>query len=713
MSAYSHHANPLVSPTSSYDRNQLWLEQHQARLAAATEQEENRQLSELQAVPKIDNLSAKLAATRASVDVSTRLFKDAEKMRETKKHLTDIAVATAVVGVPAITKYAAQLQREGNISDRLYAQAKALEDKRKAIQEAHEAEENALHKMQSPPPSARSMRSSSMENSGLNISSHSSLPGSTVHNNAPRHTVEQLYRMGDELRAKKEATIRALAEEAKLLAQPKLNPRSLEIAANMSEETLQRLYHKDIASKFPRGSKEREAAEALSPKKHTTTLIQDLPNSPRGKNSPKYIARWEEEEAELTFHPKIEKRSTKLAIKKYGGAIPVEDRLLSEAEKIATRKKEFAKSVIEHELQDCTFQPNAERRTALSPRNNGNQSTTNNGTVKSSEEVGKRIFYEQLAWLNDRENRLREAKRNQAEKELNGCTFKPNVANGRRASIGGGVSSLLSSGVSGGTKQRRSSLPGNTAAPPPGYDKFMSRLAQARKLAYEKANPPFADGSNWKPVSTRAVSPKFHGRTNDENNQQNSRGIRGRVMAAIHTRFTGNNNNNNKSLAQNDTVLPSVSQIISQAVTKMVTQAGKSISTTGSTTGSTSNKNTVPAPTEVATAEDIRARLRQLEQNMGNTTTNTSTSRLTSSNSVASSGGLATTVIAGVAPKGIIKNNSSNSLNSKINTNNSLLPPDIRFSTTTNNNNNIPGSPDPLLSRLEAMASAAALGGQR
>lgn len=745
-SSHHHTSNNLVSPTSSYERNQAWLEQHQARLANATQLEEERQLASLRSVPKIDNFSSKLAATRASVEVSTRLFNDAEKLRESRKHLTEITVATEVIGVPAITKYAAQLEREGNVSDRLYAQAKQLEEKRKANQEAHENHERSLHKLASPPPSSRSMRSGSIDHSGLNISSHSSLPGSTTHShnniNAPRHTVEQLYRMGEEIRAKKEAAVRAAVEEAKATANPKLNQRSLEIAANMSEESLQRLYHKDIASRYPKGSKERETAESLSPNKRVSSAgptDHPLPSSPRhniNKSPPKYVARWEEEETELTFHPKVEKRSTLLAVKKYGGSIPVEQRLFSEAEKMIVRKKELAKSIIEHELQGCTFQPNADRR-ALSPRTSTNQLP--NGTVhKTSEDVGKRIFSEQVAWLNDRKNRLKEAKRDQEEKELNGCTFKPNVSNARRASIGGGFSTSMLNGTTtaGGGKQRRSSLSGIPSAPLPGYDKFMTRLANARKLAYEKANPPFADGSNWKPTTTRAVAPKFHGRssTNDENSSSSNRGgngIRGRVMAAIHTRFGGNTTTNNngagatnaaRNAVTNESLLPSVSQIITAAVTKMVTQAGKAIPSSSSSVpvatnnGNGSTKAAVVPPTEVATADDIRNRLRQLEQNMvtsNNTPTSTTNNTTNGTNNNSSVGGLMTTVVAGVAPKGIIKGHNSTTISNKNNNHsNNLLPPDIRFTTTSGSSSskfgsNGPTSPDPLLSRLEAMANAA------
>jgi hypothetical protein len=105
----------------------------------------------------------------------------------------------------------------------------------------------------------------------------------------------------------------------------------------MSDETLQRLYHKDIASRYPRGSKERESAEGAA-------ASHGPPSSP-GKNggapaplpsSPRAAPR---EDPEATFHPKIEKKSAVLALKRYGGSIPVEARLFKEADKIAARKE--------------------------------------------------------------------------------------------------------------------------------------------------------------------------------------------------------------------------------------------------------------------------------------------------------------------------------------------------------------------------------------
>jgi hypothetical protein len=136
----------------------------------------------------------------------------------------------------------------------------------------------------------------------------------------------------------------------------------------MSEETLARLYHKDIASRYPKGSKERdEAASAGNSPTRTSTpgagagavagahagdgsgnnnssSSSLLPGSPRrGK-----ITKDQEDILESTFHPKIEKKSVLLAAKRNPASMPVEERLLGEAAKAAQRKKVRQQAEMEH-----------------------------------------------------------------------------------------------------------------------------------------------------------------------------------------------------------------------------------------------------------------------------------------------------------------------------------------------------------------------------
>jgi hypothetical protein len=201
-----------ASPNAMHERSQAWLSEHRARLEAAADHEERRQLSSLRAAPQIDGASARMAASsaRAGVDVSTRLFKDAEKLREARRQQEEEAIANSFAGIPAITKYAAAKHRDGDIADRLYGQARELEAKRRAAaEEADRAQREAI-RAAAAAATPRSRRRS--------------LDASQADAAAPRHTVEQLYRLGQDRKAKQQAALKALEEEAKALAKPKLNP---------------------------------------------------------------------------------------------------------------------------------------------------------------------------------------------------------------------------------------------------------------------------------------------------------------------------------------------------------------------------------------------------------------------------------------------------------------------------------------------------------
>jgi hypothetical protein len=204
------------------ERNKVWLAQHHAWLAQAATQEQDRLQGTLRSTPRIDPASDRMAAQRASVDVSTRLFKDAEKLREARRQLEEDAAASAVVGIPAITRYAAALHREGPVSDRLFNLAKEHDEKRKVLVE--QAEKDLQAKLQPTPRTIRSRsRSIDAGASGAggvttNLAASSSLVGGGV-----RHSVDDLYRMGAELKSKKEAMLKTLENEAKAAAHPKLN----------------------------------------------------------------------------------------------------------------------------------------------------------------------------------------------------------------------------------------------------------------------------------------------------------------------------------------------------------------------------------------------------------------------------------------------------------------------------------------------------------
>lgn len=203
------------------ERSKQWLLAQQERLVVSAQRQADSELSQLREVPRIDPVSERLSQQRSSVDISTRLYKDAEKLRDARRQLEEDALVTfhGVVGMPSITKRAALIQRDGDIADRLYNQAKESAVKKQQAIEAAQSQ---------PPYSGRSsdFGSTSLGKTGaagsaMRTMSTSRLAAATI--NAPRHTLDDLYRMGLEAKARKEALAKKAAEEARAAACPKLN----------------------------------------------------------------------------------------------------------------------------------------------------------------------------------------------------------------------------------------------------------------------------------------------------------------------------------------------------------------------------------------------------------------------------------------------------------------------------------------------------------
>ena len=67
-------------------------------------------------------------------------LKKAELQKEHKRYLEEASAASIPAPVPAITKLAAELHREGVITDRLYNESKVIEERKKAAIEARQKE---------------------------------------------------------------------------------------------------------------------------------------------------------------------------------------------------------------------------------------------------------------------------------------------------------------------------------------------------------------------------------------------------------------------------------------------------------------------------------------------------------------------------------------------------------------------------------------------
>lgn len=143
-----------------------------------------------------------LAAKRASVDVVTRLFHDGEQIKASKAALAAEIQAQEMIGVPAITRYAAELRREGPVTDRLYAEAQTLRKKKSELVSTLIQQEKDASA-----PLPKGPRRGS-------ISAFAAIPA---------HTTEQLYRAAFELAKKREDANAALDREAREAARPQLN----------------------------------------------------------------------------------------------------------------------------------------------------------------------------------------------------------------------------------------------------------------------------------------------------------------------------------------------------------------------------------------------------------------------------------------------------------------------------------------------------------
>jgi hypothetical protein len=195
-----------LSPASGamFARNVEWLksrEEDRSRLVRTLQQ---KQVEGLQSSPRITRASEGLAAKRASVDVVTRLLADGAAFKVSKAALAAEIHASEFIGVPAITRFAAELKREGAVGDRLFAEAGALRKKKAALVSGLlRLEAEAGRK-----PAVRKPLTS----------------GESTYAAIPAHTLEQLHAGGAEAARKREETRLKLAKEARDAAYPALNP---------------------------------------------------------------------------------------------------------------------------------------------------------------------------------------------------------------------------------------------------------------------------------------------------------------------------------------------------------------------------------------------------------------------------------------------------------------------------------------------------------
>lgn len=722
------------------ERSRAWLLSRQAVVDGQQQQQQLLFQAQQQRTPFISPTSARIASLqpRSGIDVSTRLFRDAELQKEHKRYLEEASAASIPAPVPAITKLAAELHREGVITDRLYNESKVIEERKKAAIEARQKEimlacdrkyaaiTGALGAAAPLPPnqtsSLKARRSDNPNSSFV----------STMALNVPSHTVEDLYQNAMERRKRLEAMRENADKEARLLAKPKLNSRSLSLVASMPKEKMEKLYHrnKPAATKVHVSNSNNFLPPSPTKANHNASSsgMTSTTISPSKNKVALQMTRGGPEEKEFTFQPRLAARSLAIAARHYGsaGLSKVEDRLYAEHKKTVDRKKDFAKSIAEYEERACTFQPNVDKLAGMK----GAISQGGHHLVITREAAAK-AFEEQREWLQERERKIIEAQRDLIERELLPCTFKPRLvtspkrnsaARARRSSISGptgGVSSLMKDEKSLGKGGRRSSLPGiptsvfgsnlvHSGHPTPsvvhgsstsfidatgqrnpsGIDSFIERQKKARELALIKANPPFADGSKWTGKPTHPAPPRVASVLAQGLSSSSSSSSATPAASVKPPPLPQSSNSASASHAGHHShiIHSSVHKIISAAApTTIMAPPFSSVSSSSSSSHVSSKSPSSPTkavalkqPAAVTTADDIRARLRELEQKQRPSFP--SDLPVSSSSSSGNSNG-----------------SSMKTMTIKTSLPQATAPPSLRFQTS-----------DPLLARLELMSKAVA-----
>jgi hypothetical protein len=720
------------------ERSRAWLLSRQAVVEGQQQQQQILFQSQQQRTPFISPTSARIASLqpRSGIEVSTRLFRDAELQKEHKRYLEEASAAAIPAPVPAITKLAAELHREGVITDRLYNESKVIEERKKAAIEARQKEimlacdrkyasvTGALGASAPLAPNQNSIakvRKSDVPNSSL-------ISSATL--NVPSHTVEDLYQNAMERRKRLEALREKADKEARLLAKPKLNSRSLSLVASMPKEKMEKLYNrnKPVAIKAHEKSSSNFLPPSPSKANHNASSsgMSSTAISPSKNKVALQMTRGGTEEKEFTFHPRLAPRSLAIAARHYGsaGLTKVEDRLYAEHKKTEDRKKDFAKSIAEYEERACTFQPNVDKLAGTK----GTSSVQGGHHLVITKKAAAKAFEEQREWLQERERKIIEAQRDLIERELLPCTFKPRLvtspkrnsaARARRSSISGptgGLSSLMKDDKAFAKGGRRSSLPGiptsvfgsNLVHPghpstsisqgttsfidpsglrnPNGIDSFIERQKKARELALIKANPPFADGSKWTgkpthPAPPRVASMLSQGQSLTSSSSSSSSATPAASVKPPPLPQSLNSTSASHSEHHSHIIHSSVHKILSAAAPTTIAAplSASSISSSSLNVSSKSPSSPSKVPvlkqtTAVTTADDIRARLRELEQKQRPNYPSDLPSSSTSGDSSSSS----------------IKAMTLKSSLSQI-----VAPPSLRFQTS-----------DPLLARLELMSKA-------
>ena len=218
----------------------FWLPRVQQK-RALKQQEEVR---DVRSVPAINARSARLVGDRTALQASNDLYADASRQREQLAARREDAYRKEVLAYPAITRRAAELVRDEDIGDRLYAHARDLAQRREAASASGTGGPGlgsgrggrpALGTRPSPHARPRGRRPRRGSDPGMRSPTHTW--GSSM-------VRGDLYDRAMAMKKRHEERKKQLEQEEHRATKPTLCEKSLKIAAGLKTKPMERLYQR-------------------------------------------------------------------------------------------------------------------------------------------------------------------------------------------------------------------------------------------------------------------------------------------------------------------------------------------------------------------------------------------------------------------------------------------------------------------------------------
>ena len=317
--------------------------------------------------------------------IGEALYEDAEAAKGRLDKLREDTYRQEVPGYPAITRLAAEMIRDGPVSDRLYNHAKVQRRRRQEMAAAAQMEyrqKQAAIAMRGK--EVRSLTKKHRTRAGRRGKKKELKQGESLYLRA----VEQQQRKN----MRKQAIDRATRESSV----PAMNAHSRMLAMQLSKDPKERLYA---------GVKKTEGLEAM-----------DVAKS---KYHPGGERRSDLDDPELTFHPKVNHISRKIMAVKSGHGEGAEEektsnpatfeRLYRDNGRNEEHLEKLRKEEVEEEMRECSFKPDIKSKFA--------DSVVTNGKLED------RLH----DWLHRRDAKRAQQQQEKANWVDDQCTFQPNI----------------------------------------------------------------------------------------------------------------------------------------------------------------------------------------------------------------------------------------------------------------------------------------------